>query len=511
MDISFSRWTLAFAIIITLASTVFVLTHLGTPSFWHDEAFSGLLIRYSWDEMFTRIGADVHPPLYYVILRGWADVWNGGAYALRAFSYAFGLLTAGAMYGLIMAIYKRRDIAVLSVALFLTNSFVIQYLMEARMYTLGCFFLTLAGWLLIEAIERAGGPASVGCVARWLGFGVLAGLALLTHYYAGIFVIALGAYGVARMLREGFTTRGKRIAQGLLLSGVTATLLFLPWFRTFVFQVTQVTEGYWLTPVTWWSVPATLFKMMTGMDGRPELWWGQVGMVLVVALIAWSLWMSVRRASPLAHGDATASARALILPIVVIVPFILSILLSLKTSIYFYRYFIYALPFLLPAIIAGFASLNARALRTGSIMLLLAGSAVLFPLRWQALDITHKPGMRAVTTSLDARIAPNDRVIVGSSFALFTYRFHKTNTAQELLYSPNPLSHYSGTALLADGDTIASLDSVPSGAHVWSVDTSGFGNFQLPAPASWTLLSELRAPDMYDFRGDIILREWRVR
>src|SRR3989338_4902362 len=42
---------------------------------WHDEAFSALYIRYPWGEMMHRIGLDVHPPLYYWVLR----VWSYGA------------------------------------------------------------------------------------------------------------------------------------------------------------------------------------------------------------------------------------------------------------------------------------------------------------------------------------------------------------------------------------------------------------------------------------------------
>jgi len=460
--------------------------------------------------MFTRIGADVHPPLYYILLRGWAALWNGDTYALRAFSYAFGLLTAGAMYMLSVAIYRRRDIAVIAAALFLTNSFVIQYLMEARMYTLGCFLLVLAAWVLVRAVDGVRETRSFACAARWLAFGILAGLALLTHYYAGLYILALGLYGLARVVMEGWTTKGKFIMQGLMLSAVTATLMFLPWLKIFIAQVTQVTESYWIGGVTRWSVPETLFKMLTGVNGHPEKVVQQIAMLAVLILVLWATWRSVRRSS-LVVPDIDASRRALLLPFLIVVPFFLSIVLSLKTSIYLDRYFIYSLPFLLPAIVAAFASLESRAARISLMTLVFTGSAILFPLRWYSLDLNNKPGMRAITTSLDERITPNDHVVVGSSFVLFTYRFHKTNAVHELLYAPNPLLHYSGTALLADGDTITSLDTIPVGAHVWTIDTKGFGNYQLPIPSTWERESELTSPDMYDFRGDIILREWSAR
>ena len=38
-------------------------------SMWHDEAFSALMVRHPWHEMFVRLGLDVHPPAYYAVLR----------------------------------------------------------------------------------------------------------------------------------------------------------------------------------------------------------------------------------------------------------------------------------------------------------------------------------------------------------------------------------------------------------------------------------------------------------
>ncbi|MBU4141332.1 hypothetical protein KKE99_00455, partial [Patescibacteria group bacterium] len=68
MKIAKTNLTLIAILVIGL---ILRLYNLIAVSLWHDEAFSALLIRYPFGEMIARIILDVHPPLYYIILRVW--------------------------------------------------------------------------------------------------------------------------------------------------------------------------------------------------------------------------------------------------------------------------------------------------------------------------------------------------------------------------------------------------------------------------------------------------------
>src|SRR5688572_20559441 len=72
--------------------------HNTAVALWHDEAFSALYLRYSWGEMMHRIGLDVHPPLYYWVLRIWSYVFGSSLLSLRSLSILFGILTIYAGY-----------------------------------------------------------------------------------------------------------------------------------------------------------------------------------------------------------------------------------------------------------------------------------------------------------------------------------------------------------------------------------------------------------------------------
>src|SRR5258708_21834916 len=97
--------------LILLAAILVRLYNLTAISLWHDEAFSALLIKYPWKEMFYRIGLDVHPPLYYVLLRFWADVFGHSLFSLRGFSLFFGVATVYATYLFVKAAFKKESIA----------------------------------------------------------------------------------------------------------------------------------------------------------------------------------------------------------------------------------------------------------------------------------------------------------------------------------------------------------------------------------------------------------------
>src|SRR4051812_3457417 len=92
--------------LILLAAAFFRLYHNFDISIWHDEAFSALLIRYPWHEMFQRLAVDVHPPMYYIALRLWHYAFGDTVMSLRGFSVFFGVLSVWAMWLFVRTAFK---------------------------------------------------------------------------------------------------------------------------------------------------------------------------------------------------------------------------------------------------------------------------------------------------------------------------------------------------------------------------------------------------------------------
>ena len=99
---------------------------------WLDEALSVNIARLPPGELFEALRHDGHPPLYYLLLHGWIEVFGDGDEAVRSLSAVLSVATlpvawvAGRRYG-------GRVAAVATVVLLATSPFAVRYATEARM------------------------------------------------------------------------------------------------------------------------------------------------------------------------------------------------------------------------------------------------------------------------------------------------------------------------------------------------------------------------------------------
>ena len=82
------------------------LPHLSDRSIWFDEASSWQTASYDWSDFLRSIRLNVHLPLYYLLLRGWMDLFGESAAALRSFSVAFGVATVLLMGGFARELFR---------------------------------------------------------------------------------------------------------------------------------------------------------------------------------------------------------------------------------------------------------------------------------------------------------------------------------------------------------------------------------------------------------------------
>lgn len=108
-------------------------------SLWLDEAITALAVKNnSLIEIITRFSpGDFHPPLYYLILKLWTNIFGYSEIALRMPSVIFGVLTVyfvyklgGKRWGIIAGLFMA------------VNPLAVYYSQEARMYSLAAFAVT---------------------------------------------------------------------------------------------------------------------------------------------------------------------------------------------------------------------------------------------------------------------------------------------------------------------------------------------------------------------------------
>ena len=242
---------------------------------WLDEALSVNIATLPLGDLVDALARDGHPPLYYVLLQAWTELFGTGDVAVRALSGVFGIATLPVLW-LAARRYAGAAGAVATVVLAATSPFLVRYATEARMYALVMFLVTL-GWLAVQlALER---PTP----ARLIAVAVLAGLLALTHYWslyllATVFILLLLAW------RRGRASAG-RVAIGMAAGG----LVFAPWLPTFLDQM-----GKTGTP---WGEPERPTNVLTialadwgggtlGASGEAQLLGAGIGVLVLLALFA---------------------------------------------------------------------------------------------------------------------------------------------------------------------------------------------------------------------------------
>ena len=126
------------------------LSTLSKASIWFDEAFSAYIIRFNFGEIWHYTSVDVHPPMYYFVLKLWSGVFGTSDFALRSLSVFFGVITLLVAYFFTRRVFGKK-IALAAAGFLAISPMLIRYSQEARMYTMVAFLGVMAVWAFYEA------------------------------------------------------------------------------------------------------------------------------------------------------------------------------------------------------------------------------------------------------------------------------------------------------------------------------------------------------------------------
>ncbi len=217
------RWWAATAVlIVAMAGGLVLRFYAGTP-LWLDEALSVNIARLPLGEIPGALRLDGHPPLYYVLLHGWIELFGESDGAVRALSAVFSIATVPMLW--IVARRRGSRVAWVAAGLLAASPFAIRYATEARMYSL-VMLLVVVGWYAVDlAIER---PSPV----RLVGVGVTTALLLYTHYWSLFFLAAVGLVLAWAAIRGRVSSAWK-----VMVAMAVGGLAFIPWLPSFLTQL----------------------------------------------------------------------------------------------------------------------------------------------------------------------------------------------------------------------------------------------------------------------------------
>jgi hypothetical protein len=419
-------------LLVGLLALVVRLPGLGRP-LWLDEVWSMRMAALPTAEAVETLRHDdAHPPGYTLALKAWLSVFPGDLGA-RGFSLLVGLLHVAAL-GLVARRLLGPGAGLLAAALAAVSGEVAWPAVEVRSFALAALLLTLAWWAAIEALER-------GRAWRFALAALPLAAALWCFYHA-----LLGAFALL-----GFALALKPPARrmwGLVLAGLGAGALFLPWLPALLEQHAWVSE----------RARAGHAGLTFDARGLLDRWLNQhlvatapfygLGGLLALPVLGWAWWARRRQGglrSWLQAPTRGEHARALRALVVLVLVYLLAALAVGVAGSFLSRRYVTFLAGAWCVLLAALLLHVQPHLRAWLVAALVVGGAA--GTAWRLAHDKH-PDWPAGVAALEARAAPGAPVLVEPGFETLCWRHYGGRAA---LAVPDELGGGTGARVLRRG------------------------------------------------------------
>ncbi|HLA43412.1 MAG TPA: glycosyltransferase family 39 protein, partial [Aggregatilineales bacterium] len=227
------RWTPVFVL---LLAAFWRFDGITNQSFWNDEGNTLSLIRRDVPDLLEQVKPDIHPPGYYIMLKGWTALAGEHEMGLRSYSAFLGIIAVAFTYALGARLYSRAAgiIAALLVAM---NSLAVYYSQEARMYAQLAALTIISLYLLAVLVQTL--PRSKRFFMLAAALAIVNTLGLYSHYTYPFTMIVQGIFFVWWIITPHPEKQNQRESLLIYIGANLITLvLFLPWLPTAYDQIT---------------------------------------------------------------------------------------------------------------------------------------------------------------------------------------------------------------------------------------------------------------------------------
>ena len=324
-------------------------------SFWLDEVNTIKLTTGDVPKIFTA-KSHTNPPLLYLLLRPWLNLFGDTEVDARAFSILWGVLSIPFLGVLGAYLYDRRT-GILAAFLLAVMVFPVHYSREVRPYTLFLFTTIGSFYFFLRVFSKEATKRSI------CGYVLFTIAMLYTHNYALFTLLAQNLFVVVSYRKQRSTLLRWVLIQSAIL------LLYIPWLYFLYHKVLNVVnEGFWIPRPRIRSALNT-FRTFSMYMLQPWLLWFYV----ILALFG-----SIDRKNASVDSENTFSFphRGTLLLLWVGCPIVLPIMISqFMSPIYWARFTFCVVPAFYMLVARGVLKLNRSLLRNLALVLIAVISA----------------------------------------------------------------------------------------------------------------------------------------
>ena len=453
--------------------------HLTSAAIWGDEGSSLLLSEYAMADLWFHAAHDVHPPLYFFLLRGWIEVFGDSIGSIRSMSALPGVAVVGLGIWLTRQLSTRRAAVLAGILLALLPT-AVRYSQEVRMYSLLGVWLLGATLALVYWMRQ---PERTRYLAAYV---LLMSAGFYTHYFTALCVLVHWAY-------LGMQAPGQRLITrpAWWAANVAIVLLYLPWLPNLldlVQHVDQLKVGGdigWEEPVNLLSVPSMIWQFVLQDDGADL--WAPLFWIFPLLLVA-VVWMTAWR-----HPAARLPALFFLLPLLLVYG------VSFISPVFIERYLtVYALG--LPIVLAlAIDRLPSRLSWLGAALWVLFVGMELLGLK-NNFEVDEHDQFNVPVEFVNRNYQEDDRIVLSDMMWYLSYVYYDQTDAQLQLYTPpkpdgtstRPNAYGFGTLVDQDGGRIYldRLSALPATTRrVWLISSNEAPDDFAPLPQGWHELS----------------------
>ena len=245
-------------IAIIIIGILFISLTAFHSNIWFDEAYSVGMAERTMGEIWNIGGHDVHPVLYYWMLRIVsliANAWGITGVVGKIIIYRMFSIIPIAILGVLGYTHIKKDFGEKTGMIF---SFLVFFLSESalyaneiRMYSLAILTVTI---LAIYAYKLRLPENSNR--KNWLIVFLASITSIFLHYYG---LMAAGIINVILLIYLIKNKRGKDIV-AICVLGIIQLISYIPWFICLAKQLNHVSKGFWIT----FTFPDSLYEIVGG-------------------------------------------------------------------------------------------------------------------------------------------------------------------------------------------------------------------------------------------------------
>lgn len=308
-------------ILIMILGTIFIFLSVFHSNIWFDEAYSVGIANQTFSDIWSVGGHDVHPVLYYWMLRIVNILTNGSILAYRLFS-----ALPIALLGLLGFTHIKKDFGEKTGILFSFFSYFLPmmavYANQIRMYSWAIYIVTI---LAIYAYRIYLGQNTK---KNWIIFGISSLASIYIHYYG---LMAAGLINVFLLI---YFIKNKKWNElkWLICFGIIQVIAYIPWLMCLLSQISHVSKGFWIG----FTFPDTIFELIGCQMNGTRNSTGILAIGFVVNLLLF-IYLGIVWNKNKEKNDFKAAKLAILVYVSV---FVAALLLRfvVKTHILYYRY-----------------------------------------------------------------------------------------------------------------------------------------------------------------------------